>query len=107
VVTSGDSERFFFYKGKRYSHIINPKTGYPADLSRSVTVIAKKAYFADALATGVFIMGPEKGLALIESLEGVDGMIIDARGNVHVSKGLQKKVKDSDKTLKLSGRDSR
>jgi thiamine biosynthesis lipoprotein len=89
VVTSGDNERYFEIKGKRYAHILNPKTGYPVDYMQSVTIMAKNAYWADALATGVFVLGPEKGLKLIESLPKVEGLIIDQNGKSYVSKGLQ------------------
>lgn len=97
VVTSGDSERFFEIEGKRYSHIIDPRSGYPANLCQSVTIIAKKAYLADALATGVFVLGPVKGLALIESLDHIEGMIVDINGQLHVSTGL--KTNKSDKNI--------
>jgi thiamine biosynthesis lipoprotein len=92
ISTSGDYERFFFFKGKRYHHILNPKTGYPADECQSVTIVAKKAAFADGLATGVFVLGPREGMDLIESLEGVEGVIVDNEGEVSVSSGLVSKI---------------
>jgi len=92
VVTSGDYERFFFSGGKRYHHIINPKTGYPADECQSVTIVAKEATFADGLATGIFVLGPKEGMALIENLEGVEGVIINKEGDVSVSSGLVSKI---------------
>jgi len=91
IVTSGDYERYFEVEGKRYCHIIDPTTGYPVDHCRSVTVMAKKAYWADALATGIFVLGPEKGMALIESLEGVEGMIVDSNSEITISKKLKEK----------------
>lgn len=92
VATSGDSERFFMYKDKRYAHIIDPRTGYPADKCQNVTIIAKKGYYADALATAVFILGPIQGMKVVESLPDTEGVIIDASGNIHVSSGLAKKA---------------
>jgi len=92
IVTSGDYERFFFSGGKKYHHIINPKTGYPADECQSVTIVAKEATFADGLATGIFVLGPEEGMALIESLEGVEGVIVNKEGEVSVSSGLVSKI---------------
>jgi len=92
IVTSGDYERFFFFKGKRYHHILNPKTGYPADECQSVTIVAKKATFADGLATGVFVLGPREGMDLIESLEEVEGVIVNKQGEVSVSSGLVSKI---------------
>ncbi len=91
VVTSGDNERYFMHQGKRYAHILNPKTGWPAKQCQSVSIMAKPAYRADALATGVFVLGPKRGLALIESLPQVEGMIVDATGHITVSSGLKKK----------------
>lgn len=90
VSTSGDYERFFVKDGKRYCHIIDPRTGYPADRCRSVTVVAPNLAFADGLATGVFVLGPEEGMKLIEELDGVEGMIVAADGSMHVSTGLRR-----------------
>ena len=90
VVTSGDSERYFILNGQRYCHILNPLTGYPATQIQSVTILANKAYWADALATGVFVLGPIEGMKLIESLPHIEGMLVDAHGNIQVSSGLKK-----------------
>ncbi len=89
VSTSGDYERYFEQDGKRYCHIIDPRTGYPAEGCRSVTIVAPNLAFADGLATGVFVMGPEKGMALVESLEGVHAAIVAADGTLRMSKGLR------------------
>ncbi len=75
VATSGDYERCFVRDGKRYHHILDPKTGYPADGSVSVTIVAPTAILADAYATAVFVLGPEKGLALLDRIPGVDGLV--------------------------------
>jgi thiamine biosynthesis lipoprotein len=90
VVTSGDSERYFTYQGKRYAHIIDPRTGYPADSCQSVTIVSKKAYQGDALATGVSVLGPEKGMALIEKTAHIEGLIVAADGSIQISSGLKK-----------------
>ncbi len=87
--TAGDYERAFVKDGKRYHHIIDPRTGYPATASRSVTVWAKDALTADAIDDAVFILGPEKGLALVESLEDCGAVIVDADNNVHISNRLK------------------
>ena len=76
----------------RYHHIIDPSTGQPARLSRSVTILSKRALLADGLSTGVFLLGPEKGMALIEQLPDVEGVIVGADNQVHVSSGLQGKL---------------
>ncbi len=90
--TAGDYARSFIKDGRRYHHIIDPRTGFPAEASRSVTVWAKDALTADAIDDGVFILGPEKGLALAESLDGVGVVIVDANNKVHISRRLQGKV---------------
>lgn len=76
VATSGDYERYFFLDG-RIHHILNPKTGYSAEECISVTVITPNCIDADALATAVFVMGPEEGKALLDEL-GIKGLIISA-----------------------------
>jgi thiamine biosynthesis lipoprotein len=93
--TSGDYERFFVADGRRYHHIIDPDTGEPARGSRSVTIVAKTGTVADALSTGVFVMGPEQGMALIERLPDVEGVIVSDRNDVLVSSGLKKPAGDA------------
>ncbi|HEX4338690.1 MAG TPA: FAD:protein FMN transferase [Polyangiaceae bacterium] len=90
--TAGDYARAFFVKGKRYHHIIDPRTGYPATACRSVTVWAEDAFTADALDDAVFILGPEKGLALIASQPGTGAVIVDKNDKVWVSERLKGKV---------------
>ena len=91
--TSGDYERFVIKDGKRYHHIIDPRTGYPATRCRSVTVMAKNAVTAEGLTKGIFILGAEAGMKLIEKLPGVEAVIVDADNVVHVSKGLKDRLK--------------
>jgi len=76
IATSGDYEWFFEADGIRYHHILDPSTGRPARRCISATVIAANAVDADALATGLFVMGPEEGLALAERLPGVEALLI-------------------------------
>ncbi|WP_234418172.1 FAD:protein FMN transferase [Aquimarina aquimarini] len=85
VVTSGNYEKFILINGKRYSHIIDPRTGYPSTGIISVTVFAQKAELADALATSIFVMGIETGVNRINQLKGVECVIIDDQGNIHTS----------------------
>ncbi len=89
VSTSGDYERFFIDKGERVHHIINPTTGRSAKGSWSATVTGPNAMTTDALSTTVFILGPTAGIALIESLDGIDAIIIDNHGKVHYSSGFE------------------
>jgi len=88
VATSGDYENYFEKDGVRYHHILDPKTGSPSRGLQSVTVIHKDNAFADGLATAVFVMGKEKGLELIESLNETEAMIIDEYGNIIYSSGF-------------------
>ena len=90
--TAGDYERSYIVGGKRYHHIIDPRTGYPATASRSVTIWAPNALIADEIDDAVFILGPERGLALVESLDGVGAVIVDAHNRVWTSKRLEGQV---------------
>lgn len=90
--TSGDYERFFIKDGVRYHHLIDPDRGEPARGTRSVTIVAKRAIVADTLSTGVFIMGPEAGMKLIEATPDVEGVIVTDRNEVLISSGLKGRV---------------
>ncbi|RUT78199.1 FAD:protein FMN transferase [Ancylomarina longa] len=76
VVTSGNYEKYVRFKGIRYSHIIDPRTGYPVRGLNSVTIICPNAELADALATSVFVLGKQKGLELINHLNGVECILV-------------------------------
>jgi thiamine biosynthesis lipoprotein len=89
VVTSGNYEKYVTFNGKRYTHIIDPRTGYPATGMISATVFAKKAELADALATSLFVMGVEVGLNRINQLPGVECIIIDDKGKIYTSENVQ------------------
>jgi len=90
--TAGDYARAYLVKNKRYHHIIDPRTGYPATSCRSVTVWANDAFIADAIDDIVFILGPKLGLPIVESLEGAGAVIVDADNRVIVSRRLEGKV---------------
>ena len=89
--TSGDYARFFIKDGVRYHHILDPATGQPARLCRSVTIVAESPVLADAVAKGVFILGPEKGMALVERLPKLEAVIVTAKNEVLVSSGLRER----------------
>lgn len=89
ISTSGDYERFFEEDGVRHHHIINPRTGKSASGVRSVTVIGPDGITTEGLTKSVFVKGPKEGMRLIESLKGIDAIIIDAAGHMQYSPGLR------------------
>ena len=92
IVTSGNYERFFIYKGKRYTHILDPSTGEPLlerSSPQSVTIVAASATQADAYCTGVIVMGRKKGLEFVESRGDLEAVIVDYDGKIYVSSGLR------------------
>ncbi|WP_040249216.1 FAD:protein FMN transferase [Psychroserpens mesophilus] len=89
VVTSGNYEKFVNFNGKRYTHIIDPRTGYPSSGIISVTVFAPKAELADALSTSVFVMGKDVGLNRINQLPNIECIIIDENGNIFTSANIK------------------
>ena len=93
LATSGDYRNFYEIEGRIYSHIIDPRTGYPLQNGVvSATVVADNCTLADGLATAVMIMGPDKGIALIDTLTGVEALIVvrqaDGRFADHLSQGM-------------------
>lgn len=92
IVTSGDYERYFEQDGVRYHHLLDPRTGYPARDCQAVTVIADTAASADALATAVFVLGPEQGIALLQNTPQAEGLIVAADGSVAMTPGLRESI---------------
>ncbi|MDF1536110.1 MAG: FAD:protein FMN transferase [bacterium] len=93
VATSGDYQRYFEEGGVRYHHILDPATGYPARSGlRGTTVIAPDCALADALATAAFVLGPEKGLKLLEEWDGVEGVLITDGGEILTTSGIGKSI---------------
>lgn len=98
VFTSGDYERYYFYNGKRYHHILDPRTGYPTSDARSVTVLHQDAGLADAAATALFVAGSKNWQAIAKKM-GIDYvMLIDAEGQIQLTPAMQKRVKFLDKS---------
>jgi thiamine biosynthesis lipoprotein len=93
ISTAGDYERFFERDGVRYHHILEPKTLQPARRCQSVTVIAREGMVADGLDTGIFVMGVELGMRLVEALPDMEAVIVDHEGVVHVSSGLRDRIR--------------
>ena len=96
ISTAGDYERYFERDGVRYHHILDPRTLQPARQCRSVTVIATEGTVADGLDTGIFVMGPDRGMALVERLPDVEAVIVDDAGKVLVSSGLKSRLRIED-----------
>ncbi|MFH6602068.1 FAD:protein FMN transferase [Maribacter algicola] len=88
VATSQSLDRYVEFKGKKYSHIIDPRTGYPATGINSVHVFAKSAELCDALATAIFIMGKDQGLSLINQLALTEVIVVDSENRMHRSNGI-------------------
>lgn len=88
IVTSGDYERYVVIDGRRYAHIIDPRTGWPASGLKSVSIICPDAELADALATAVFVMGKENGLYFINQLSNVECLLIDDKDQISTSENL-------------------
>lgn len=88
ISTSGDYERYFERDGVRCHHVIDPKTGKSPDGVRSVTILADDGLTTEGLSKSVFVLGLERGMQLVESLRGVDAIVVDAAGALHYSSGL-------------------
>jgi thiamine biosynthesis lipoprotein len=86
--TSGDYERYFDENGKRYHHIIDPKTGHSASKVRSATVIAPTATQTDGLSKTAFVLGPDEAMKIYNGLQGVDAILVTPDGKVLYSNGL-------------------
>ena len=92
VATSGDYGRFFFQDSIRYHHLLNPKTGYPANKCISVTILTKEAIIADAMSTTVFVLGPELGMDFVDKFENIEAIILfeqDEKLKWNISNGLK------------------
>lgn len=103
IVTSGNYERYFMENGKRYHHIIDPKTGYPAEAGIiSSTIVTDASIDADALSTSVYVLGLEKGMGLIESLENVEAVIVTEDKKIYVTSGLKDRFKLENEEFQLA-----
>ena len=99
VSTSGDYEKYFEQDGVRYHHILDPKTGYPAESGLiSVTIVTKNGLLSDGLSTACFVLGLEEGMELIEKYQ-AEAVFIDKNYNVYVSEGLQDKFQITEEQM--------
>ena len=92
IFTSGDYERYYMHDGRRYHHILDPRTGYPATGTRSVTVIHDNAGTADAAATALFVAGPERWHEIARSMDIKYVMLIDSEGHIHMNPAMQNRI---------------
>jgi thiamine biosynthesis lipoprotein len=101
ISTSGDYQRFFMKDGKRYHHILDPETGFPAKSGLiSASVIAPEGYLADSLSTAVFVLGSEKGMKLLESM-GLEGILVKESKKVFITRKLKGKITILNKEYQL------
>ena len=89
IATSGDYEQFFMHQGERYSHTLDPTSGFPVKGVKSVSLVSVSSELADALATAVFVLGVKVGLHFIQQLPGTHCIIIDAKNKLHFSKSIK------------------
>ena len=93
VVTSGNYERYFMKDGKRFHHIIDPKTGYPSQSKIiSATIISDNSIDGDGLSTGVYIIGIDKAMKIIEAIDGIDAIFITENKKVYKTSGIDKSI---------------
>jgi len=103
ISTSGDYERYFIKDGKRYHHILDPKTGYPADcgvMSDTIVIddhVKNKGMISDILSTAVFILGKDKGMSFMQKLDGVSGEITTTDYKVYTTKRFDKRIESLNK----------
>ena len=88
IATSGDYRNYFFYRGKRYHHLLDPRSGMPGGENQQVTVVHSSATIADALATAIFFLTPGEGIDLLKRIPSAEGLIVDSRHQLHRTPGL-------------------
>ncbi|SHF92843.1 thiamine biosynthesis lipoprotein [Arenibacter palladensis] len=88
VATSESYDKYITFDGKKYSHILDPRTGNPISGINSVSVFSKTAEWSDALATAIFVLGVDSGMALINQLKGTEAIIVDDNNKMHKSSGI-------------------
>lgn len=103
IVTSGDYERYFEKDGQRYHHIINPFTGFPSDNNlKSVSIITSSSFDSDALSTTILLLGLEKGLTKVNSLENVEAIFVTKDNKIYLTEGIRDKFELTNKEYKIA-----
>lgn len=95
VASSGDYERFFERDGRRYHHILDPRTGYPTGGPRGVTLVAERLEAVNGLGVAVMVLGMKEGARLVEATPGLDALIVGRDGRVWLSKGMRARLRAS------------
>jgi thiamine biosynthesis lipoprotein len=92
VASSGDYERYFERGGRRYHHILDPRTGYPAEGPRGVTLVAERLEAVNGLGVAIMVLGRQEGVRLVEATPGLDALIVDRDGSVWLSEGMRARM---------------
>jgi thiamine biosynthesis lipoprotein len=93
VASSGDYERYFERDGRRYHHILDPRTGYPSQGPRGVTLVAERLEAVNGLGVAIMVLGKDEGARLVEATPGLDALIVERGGRVWMSKGMRARLK--------------
>lgn len=93
VASSGDYERYFERDGRRYHHVLDPRTGYPAAGPRGVTLVANRLEAVNGMGVAIMVLGKDAGARLVEATPGLDALIVDRDGSVWMSKGMRARLK--------------
>lgn len=108
IVTSGNYERYFIHEGNRMHHIIDPRSGYPSNSQIiSATIISDNSIDGDGLSTGVFILGVEKAIKLIESMKGIEAILITKGRDIYTTSGVKEEFLLTNKNYNFFNRDKR
>lgn len=95
VASSGDYERYFEREGRRYHHILDPRTGYPAEGPRGVTLVAERLEAVNGLGVAIMVLGKREGARLAEATPGLDALIVDRDGSVWLSRGMRSRLREA------------
>lgn len=94
VASSGDYERYFVHDGKRYHHVLDPRTGYPSDGPRGVTLVAERLEALDGLGPAIMVLGRQDGARLVERTPGLEALIVDRDGSMWMTPGMRARLLD-------------